>query len=57
MTHSLAAFTRPGAAVWFPGAPFMLAGALTATSMLMILLGGRRIFERLESHHATRSPS
>jgi DHA1 family tetracycline resistance protein-like MFS transporter len=46
MTYALAACTRPGGAIQFAGAPFLLAGALTATSMLIILLGGHRYFRR-----------
>lgn len=53
MTHSLAAFTRPGAALWFPGAPFMLAGALTAASMLIMVLAGGRYFRRAPGPGAT----
>jgi DHA1 family tetracycline resistance protein-like MFS transporter len=46
MTHALAFFTRPKSAIQFPGAAFLLAGALTAIAMLTVLAGGRRIFDR-----------
>lgn len=46
MTHALSFFTRPQAAVQFPGAPFLLAAALTATAMLIVALSGRTIFRR-----------
>ena len=57
MTHALAYFTRPESKVQFPGAAFLLAGALTAVAMLILLFGGRRIFERGPTPLATgRTP-
>ena len=53
MTHALAYFTRSESTIQFPGAAFLLAGALTAVSMLIILFGGRRIFERGQAPLAT----
>jgi DHA1 family tetracycline resistance protein-like MFS transporter len=55
MTHSLAFFTRPGGTIQFPGAPFLLAGALTAASMLVVLFGSRRIFHRGDASTALGS--
>ena len=49
MTHALAHFTRPGSAFQFPGAPYLLAGVLTAISMLLILFSGRDIFGRADT--------
>lgn len=46
MTHALAAFNQARGPVHFPGAPYILAGALTLTSMGVVWLGGRTLLPR-----------
>ena len=41
MTQAFFWFTRDGAAIWLPGAPFLLASALTAAAFLIFLLRAR----------------
>ncbi len=47
MTQAFFWFTREGAAIWLPGAPFLLASALTALALLIFLVRAR---------HAVRPP-
>ncbi len=44
MTNALAFYSRPGGQIRFPGAPFMLAGALTLLALIIVRFGARSIF-------------
>lgn len=41
MTGTFSWFTRPGAAIYAPGAPFLLAAVLLAVCMIMLVMGAR----------------
>lgn len=46
MTNVLAYFTRTGAAVWFPGAAYVLSATLTLGALGIVMILARRVFVR-----------
>jgi DHA1 family tetracycline resistance protein-like MFS transporter len=49
LTAVFAAFSRPGAAVNFPGAAFAVAALLSGVSLLVVLLLARGVFQKTEA--------